>query len=67
LLGKCGCTAGCPRRITTSQIVHAAAPPASEALCIVDREEGGAENLAKHGLRMSALFTADELRAAATS
>jgi orotate phosphoribosyltransferase len=38
-----------------------------EALCIVDREEGGAENLAKHGLRMSALFTADELKAAATS
>jgi orotate phosphoribosyltransferase len=38
-----------------------------EALCVVDREEGGAENLAKHGLRMSAVFTADELRAAATS
>jgi orotate phosphoribosyltransferase len=37
------------------------------ALCIVDREEGGAENLVKHGLRMSALFTADELKAAATS
>jgi orotate phosphoribosyltransferase len=38
-----------------------------EALCVVDREEGGAENLAKHGVRMRALFTADELRAAATS
>jgi orotate phosphoribosyltransferase len=38
-----------------------------EALCIVDREEGGAENLAKHGLRLNALFTADELKAAATS
>lgn len=38
-----------------------------EALCIVDREEGGAANLAEHGLRMSALFTADELKAAATS
>ena len=35
-----------------------------EALCIVDREEGGAQNLAKHGLKLSALFTADELRAA---
>jgi orotate phosphoribosyltransferase len=34
------------------------------ALCIVDREEGGAENLAKHGLRMSALFTAAELKMA---
>jgi orotate phosphoribosyltransferase len=38
-----------------------------EALCIVDREEGGAENLAKHGLRLNALFTAAELKAAATS
>jgi orotate phosphoribosyltransferase len=38
-----------------------------EALCIVDREEGGAENLAKHGLRLNTLFTADELKAAATS
>jgi orotate phosphoribosyltransferase len=38
-----------------------------EALCVVDRGEGGAENLAKHGLRLRALFTADELRAAAAS
>jgi orotate phosphoribosyltransferase len=38
-----------------------------DALCVVDREEGGAERLAKHGLRMRALFTADELRAAAAS
>lgn len=38
-----------------------------EALCVVDREEGGAATLAKYGLRMRALFTADELRAAAAS
>lgn len=38
-----------------------------EALCVVDREEGGAECLAKHGLRMRALFTAEDLRAAAAS
>jgi orotate phosphoribosyltransferase len=38
-----------------------------EALCVVDREEGGAETLAKHGLRMRALFTAEDLRAAAAS
>jgi orotate phosphoribosyltransferase len=38
-----------------------------EALCVVDREEGGAATLAKHGLRMRALFTADDLRAAAAS
>jgi orotate phosphoribosyltransferase len=38
-----------------------------DALCVIDREEGGAENLASHGLRLSALFTAEELRAATTS
>lgn len=36
-----------------------------EVLCVVDREEGGAETLAEHGLRTSALFTAGQLRAAA--
>jgi orotate phosphoribosyltransferase len=38
-----------------------------EALCVVDRGEGGAECLAKHGLKMRALFTAEDLRAAAAS
>jgi orotate phosphoribosyltransferase len=38
-----------------------------EVLCIVDRGEGGAETLAKHGLRMRALFTAEDLRAATDS
>jgi orotate phosphoribosyltransferase len=37
------------------------------ALCIVDREEGGAENLSGNGLTLTALFTADELRAAAAT
>jgi orotate phosphoribosyltransferase len=38
-----------------------------EALCVVDREEGGAGTLAKHGLRLRALFTAEDLRTAAAS
>lgn len=36
-----------------------------EVLCVVDREEGGAQNLAGDGLMMTALFTAGELKAAA--
>jgi orotate phosphoribosyltransferase len=33
--------------------------------CVVDREQGGVENLAKHGFELKPLFTATELRAAA--
>jgi orotate phosphoribosyltransferase len=36
-----------------------------EVLCVIDRAEGGAKNLAEHGLRAIALFTADELGRAA--
>ena len=35
------------------------------ALCIVDREEGGSENLAKDGIVLQSLFRASELEAAA--
>lgn len=35
-----------------------------DVLCVVDREEGGAENLADAGLTLTALFTSDELKAA---
>lgn len=35
-----------------------------QALCVVDREEGGAENLAADGVRLTSLFKADELREA---
>jgi orotate phosphoribosyltransferase len=35
-----------------------------EVLCVVDREEGGKENLAEHGLTAIALFTAGELSGA---
>jgi orotate phosphoribosyltransferase len=31
-------------------------------LCVIDREQGGAENLAAHGLELRALFTAGDLR-----
>lgn len=34
-------------------------------VCVIDREGGGAEALAQEGLELRALFTADELRAAA--
>jgi orotate phosphoribosyltransferase len=37
----------------------------AEALCVVDREQGGARALAAEGIRLLALLTADELRAAA--
>jgi orotate phosphoribosyltransferase len=37
----------------------------TDVLCVVDRGEGGAENLAVHGLRLHALFRGEELRAAA--
>jgi orotate phosphoribosyltransferase len=36
-----------------------------EALCVIDREQGGAEALAAQGLRLLSLLTADDLRAAA--
>jgi orotate phosphoribosyltransferase len=31
------------------------------AVCVVDREEGGAEALARHGLELRSLFRAAEL------
>ncbi len=35
-----------------------------DVLCVIDREAGGRENLAKAGLRLDALYTASELKAA---
>jgi orotate phosphoribosyltransferase len=37
----------------------------TDVLCVVDREEGGAEKLAENGLRLHALFRGAELKAAA--
>lgn len=36
-----------------------------DVLCVIDREQGGPEKLAEHGLRLSSVFTASALRAAA--
>ncbi|MEY9877882.1 orotate phosphoribosyltransferase [Streptacidiphilus sp. MAP12-33] len=36
-----------------------------EALCVIDREQGGAEALAEAGIRLLSLLTADDLRTAA--
>lgn len=33
----------------------------SDVVCVIDRESGGAENLAREGLRLHALFTMSEL------
>lgn len=38
-----------------------------EALCVIDREAGGPEALAAEGVRLSALFTMTELKAAASA
>ena len=37
------------------------------AVCVVDREEGGADTLARHAVRLRALFRASELRPAPKS
>ena len=36
-------------------------------VCVIDRESGGAENLAAVGLTLDPLFTMSELKAAAPS
>ncbi|MFI2761975.1 hypothetical protein ACH5A3_24425 [Streptomyces echinatus] len=36
-----------------------------EALCVIDREQGGADALAAEGIGLLSLLTADDLRAAA--
>lgn len=37
-----------------------------EALCVIDREQGGAEALVAEGIRLASLLTAGDLRAAAS-
>ena len=34
----------------------------SDVLCVIDREAGGSENLAEHGLHLHSLFTMSELK-----
>src|SRR5205807_9878361 len=37
----------------------------SNAVCVVDREEGGVDQLARHAVRLRSLFTGSELRESA--
>jgi len=45
--------------------LRAAGLSVSTAICIVDREEGGADELARAAVRLRALFTSSEIRASA--
>jgi orotate phosphoribosyltransferase len=47
------------------QAVREAGLRVGNAVCVVDREEGGADALARHAVRLRPLFTASELQAAA--
>jgi orotate phosphoribosyltransferase len=38
-----------------------------EALCVIDREQGGAKALKAEGISLLSLLTAEDLRAAAAS
>jgi orotate phosphoribosyltransferase len=44
--------------------LRAAGLVVSTAVCVVDREEGGADELARHGIRLRPLFTASDVLAA---
>ncbi len=43
------------------EALRAAGLQVSTAICVVDREEGGADQLARHGVRLRPLFRASEL------
>lgn len=50
--------------IESCDALRAAGATVTSVLCVVDREAGGSEALAAHGLALSALFTASQLHAA---
>lgn len=50
--------------IESCDALRAAGATVACVLCVVDREAGGSEALAAHGLELTALFTASQLRAA---
>jgi orotate phosphoribosyltransferase len=56
-------TTGGQVRLSTAELRDRGAL-VEDVLCVVDRGAGGAEALTAEGLRLTALFTADELRAA---
>ena len=47
--------------IETVQALRDAGLRVSNAICVVDREEGGVDELARHAVRLRALFRASEL------
>jgi orotate phosphoribosyltransferase len=51
--------------VTSAERIRAAGFTVGAVLCVLDREEGGSERLAKAGLTLSSIFTRNELLAAA--
>jgi orotate phosphoribosyltransferase len=47
--------------VTAVEALRAAGLQCRTAVCVVDREEGGADELARHGVRLRPLFRASEL------
>ena len=47
--------------ISAVQAVREAGLVCSTAVCVVDREEGGADELARHAVRLRSLFTASDV------
>jgi orotate phosphoribosyltransferase len=64
--GQCAClvedvvTSG-GAAIDAIQALRAAGLRVANAVCVVDREEGGVDELARHAVRLRPLFTASEL------
>jgi orotate phosphoribosyltransferase len=47
--------------VETIEALREAGLRVQNAICVVDREEGGVDELARHGVRLRPLFTASEL------
>jgi orotate phosphoribosyltransferase len=47
--------------VETVAVLREAGLRVQNAICVVDREEGGVDELARHGVRLRPLFTASEL------
>ncbi|MET0795717.1 MAG: orotate phosphoribosyltransferase [Polyangiaceae bacterium] len=51
--------------VTSTEQLRALGASISSVVCVIDRQSGGAEALARSDLRLSALFTKDQLEASA--
>jgi orotate phosphoribosyltransferase len=47
--------------VSALQALRDAGLACSTTVCVVDREEGGADELARHGVRLRCLFTASDI------